>query len=373
MRCKSLLLLAIILVCTHTVLAKEPKLDLSTRYLLLRLSDSAFGKELKQAGDAGYQILFASADGAALLLEKGAPAPQPRDYLLVRVRCCGEKKEQKEVNEAVAKGYRLIPRTLLSQQIYGGDTYDYAVMERAEKPESVSPTELLTLGGHAHLQEEMCKASGNAFRFADIIAYEVVMEKPAGKQPESGTAATGLSEAQGTCPYWVVEGKREETVEKELNEAAARGYEVRAASSILEVGLIAASVFPTVVIMEKAPPGAPRKEYLFLTAVRPGKLEENIQQAAVQGYRAIGRTLSWRGLTKSVVMEKGGEPGSFYEYSMLIGTSPSRRFELVPPRSSEKLTRLQKEITHAAEQGYSPVGIVSPLAPQGLVLLERPR
>jgi hypothetical protein len=369
MRRKIVVLVAVILVCAQAVVGKEPKLDLSTRFLILRMSRSRVGVLLKQAADAGYQVLFGSLDGEGLLLEKSAATAPPRDYLLVPVSV--KHKELKELNEAAAKGYRVVARTLLSYEVYGGSE-QFAVMERTEGAESQPPVEFINLGP-GHLQEEMCKASARGFRFVAIgpitlgtftqaATCQVLMEGPPGKQGESGTAASEPTEVAATCPYWVVEASKRETVEEGIKEAAGRGYKAEAAFSP-GGSLVALLTSSTFVVMEKAQVGGPAKEYVFLQKAAYKGLEGQIQQAAAQGYRAVGGTFYVAG-KHFLAMEKGGGPGEGYRYSLVTFVGN--------PLKKDPVQEVEKQIAQAADDGYSPIAIgFSARTQPPVVLLEK--
>lgn len=350
MRCRLTIWIGAFLFLVHALPAKEPQLDLTQRYLLLSTSRaSTMDKELKVAAAAGYRALFSSngLNQGGLLLEKTEGPGEKHDYLLMNPRgslvSTVVRNLQKDLNEAASQGYRVVPRTLL----WNGRS---PVTERLGNPGSLPPTEYLVFYERAssNLEEVMCKASEEGYRFVDIMTNTVIMERTAGPTSEPAASAKGAPNAG--CRYRVVGAQRVKTMQKELNEAAAAGCRVVAGSP----GSGTRFSLEMVVVMENLGPGRNGSQYEIFQAVRTGEFREDIQQAAARGFHAVSRTLFWDGLNNVLVLEKGPDPGSHYEYLLL---------------STKKQSTLLMEILQGVEQGYRPIG----LTVNNVVLLERSR
>lgn len=144
-----------------------------------------------------------------------------------------------------------------------------------------------------------------------------------------------------TQHYLVLSTARLGTMDKELHEAAAAGYRVVAGAGA------------HLLILEKiADPSAPY-EYSVLN-------KERLREAAARGFRVLPRTLdaleNWGFEDVEWVMEKSPGSGVRYEYLILDTTLTST---------------IEREISQAAQKGYSAVGFVS-YKQMRLAIMERP-
>src|SRR5215467_5969851 len=172
--------------CMFVTSSSHPEeLDLTQQFLLLStLRALTLQKEMEQTAAAGYQILFASNVGSGSSAGEGVPQAFTEHNQLILERTGGSVNAnylflkshgdtlaksipalESDMNEAAAKGYRFPPRTFLG------------LMEKHESSEaSTIPKYRLVQGSSKHLQEEMCKASNDGFRFMDLVSSTVVME-----------------------------------------------------------------------------------------------------------------------------------------------------------------------------------------------------
>ena len=143
--------------------------------------------------------------------------------------------------------------------------------------------------------------------------------------------------------YLLLATERTSTMQQEINEAAARGFRVVAASPKASSELV--------VLLEQT---EDKYEYLLLATTRPGTLQREIGDAADAGYHIVPRAVTGKGDEVIVLMEKGAERPPHVEYQVL---------------STERTSTLQKEISQAAANGYR----VTALAGRGeyVAILER--
>ncbi len=105
------------------LLAFGAELDLEERYLLLATKKtSTMQKELDEASAAGYRIVSGSPTSGsemAVILEKVATPPDNYQYMLLATSKTSTM--QKELQEAAAEGFRLLPSTMIAKnQMFGG-------------------------------------------------------------------------------------------------------------------------------------------------------------------------------------------------------------------------------------------------------------
>ncbi len=128
----------------------------------------------------------------------------------------------------------------------------------------------------------------------------------------------------GVHDYHVIRTVRTKTLQKELNEGAAKGYELTALSSYMA----------NTALMEKrsAPPASDR--YLLLATTRTGTMQKEINDAVAKGY--------------GIVLGSGGE-----ELMMILEKTSAIPEYLV--LATARSGTLEKEINDAAARGYRPV------------------
>jgi hypothetical protein len=143
--------------------------------------------------------------------------------------------------------------------------------------------------------------------------------------------------------YLLLATERTQTMQREIDDAAARGFRVVAASQT--------DGDEAVVLLERT---TDKYEYRLVAATRPVTLEREINEAAEAGYHIVKRAVARKGDELLVLMEKGSEGPAKMEYQVL---------------ATERTGTLQKEILEASSDGYT----LSALAKKGehIAILER--
>ncbi|MFQ5817589.1 MAG: hypothetical protein ACE5H2_06505 [Terriglobia bacterium] len=173
----------LILLLPLTLLArKEPKLDLSQRYLLLATKKtSTMQKELNEAAAAGYRILVGSPTSGtemALILERVTEPPDTYEYLLLATTRTSTM--QKELDEAAAKGFRLLPSTMISKKRMFGSEEVVCVLEKAPGAENRYQYLLLATTLTSTLQREMTEAIEQGYEVVGMVSraeHMAILEK----------------------------------------------------------------------------------------------------------------------------------------------------------------------------------------------------
>ncbi len=296
---------------------KPLAIDTSQRYLVLdTIRVKTLQGELDQASAAGYRVAFGDASHNILILEKGLDRYQ---YRVLQ----GLKDEFKT---AVADAFCAVPNSFSSDYMKARAL----IMEKPVGTSKIHDYLLLDTVRTKTLQKELNEGAMKGYELAAISTYgakNVLMEKTSPDAPPA------------TDRYLLLATTRTSTMQKELNEAVARGYEVIAGSGGDEV----------LIIMEKA---AKPSEYLLLATARTTTLEKEINEAAARGFRPLPRTLL--GITRKhsmlgmnltpdetvVIMEKVAQP-EFFVYK-IIGTS--------------RVGTFKKELAEAAGEGFQMIG-----------------
>ena len=160
------------------------ELDLNYRYLLLATKKtSTMQKELSQAAAAGYRIIAGSRTSGtemALLLESVAKPPATYEYELLATTKTSTM--QKELNEAAARGFRLLPETMMQKEQMLGPLEIVMVLEKA--PGSSQRYEYLLLATTltTTMQKEITQATEGGYKVIGVVSrgeHMVILERTA--------------------------------------------------------------------------------------------------------------------------------------------------------------------------------------------------
>lgn len=160
------------------------ELDLNYRYLLLATKKtSTMQKELSQAAAAGYRIIAGSRTSGtemALLLESVAKPPDTYEYELLATTKTSTM--QKELNEAAARGFRLLPETMMQKEQMLGPLEIVMVLEKA--PGTAQRYEYLLLATTltSTMQKEITQATEGGYKVIGIVSRDehmVILERTA--------------------------------------------------------------------------------------------------------------------------------------------------------------------------------------------------
>lgn len=140
--------------------------------------------------------------------------------------------------------------------------------------------------------------------------------------------------------YLILSTKRIQTMEKELDEVAAKGFRVLYGAPTITVDMA--------LFMEKLPNPARPYNYKILATSRNKTMEKELNELAAQGFRLLPRTIIFKqGLLTSellTVMEREFESGVKYEYRLV---------------AAFKETKLQTKIDAARAEGFEPVTMIT--------------
>ena len=167
--------------------AKRPKLKIEPgqRYLLLStLKTSTMQKELDEATSQGFRVVTGSPTSTnewAVLMERVAEPSAPYNYRLLATTKISTMR--KELNEAAAEGYRLLPRTMTSKS--GFLSVEVVMLvEKAPNSDRRYEYRLYATTSEKKMRAEIEKAESEGFTLAGMVSrgeHMVIMEREYGK------------------------------------------------------------------------------------------------------------------------------------------------------------------------------------------------
>ncbi len=170
----------------------------------------------------------------------------------------------------------------------------------------------------------------------------------------SSTTAWAQLDVEPDQRYLLLATERTSTMQEELEQAAALGFRIVTGSptSGKEMALF----------LERLATPPDTYEYQLLATTKSSTMQEELDEAAAQGFRLLPRTLiskarRFGGDEVIVVLERSpGESDPQYEYQLL---------------ATSRTSTLQTEVTQALEGGFTIAGLVS--RGEHMVIMERER
>ncbi len=161
----------------------QVKVDPEQRYLLLATRKTAtMQKELDEAAALGFRVVVGSPTSGvemAILLDRVATPPNTYKYKLLATTNTGTM--QKELNQAAAEGYRLLPRTMIAKvEAMWGHPEIVVLLEREPNSNKRYDYKLLATTLTSTLQKEIIQALADGYVLAGMVSrgeHMVIMEK----------------------------------------------------------------------------------------------------------------------------------------------------------------------------------------------------
>jgi hypothetical protein len=155
-----------------------------------------------------------------------------------------------------------------SAAIHGQTHYDYRVLATSKT---------------STLEKELNEAAAGGFRFSFVMGGETAV---GGNEGVAVLTKTGQT---GKYSYKLLATSKTATMQKELQEASDAGYEYRD-QTVFKSAFGGQEV---VCILERDVEGTGRKyEYKLVATTRTSTLEKELQEAGAAGYEVIGMTVS---------------------------------------------------------------------------------
>ena len=181
MRRTAIILSTLLLTVPGATPAYQSKDDGGKYLLLATTKTSTMEKELNEAADRGFRILSGSPTAGtemAIFLQRVASPPNTYKYKLLATSRTGTM--QKELNEAAAGGYRLMPSTMISKKSMMGGVEIVAVMELSPSSGKRYDYRLLATSKTGTLQKEALEAQEAGYVLVGMVSrgeHMVIMEK----------------------------------------------------------------------------------------------------------------------------------------------------------------------------------------------------
>ena len=150
----------------------QVEVDPDQHYLLLAATrTSTMQEELSEAAALGFRIVVGSptsADEMVILLERVATPPDVYSYQLLATS--NTSTMQEELDEAASRGFRLLPSTMISKSsMWGGDEL-VMVLERSPGEVLRYEYRLLATNRTATLQTEVTQARAEGFEIRGLAS-----------------------------------------------------------------------------------------------------------------------------------------------------------------------------------------------------------
>jgi hypothetical protein len=282
-------------------------------------------KALDGLAASGERVLIADAGIGLVIAQKG----EPRTYLYV------EDLERFITNKKVPAGFVFMPETFGSN----GEGRLRALMEKVEGDEKVRDYRFLKSRNSSALSKQIEPAFADGYGLVGVVAG-------------GGDAAVVVERTSIPPRRWMVIGAAQSgTMEKELT--ATNGFRIASGAGDGEAvyGLV-------------EEPGA--TDYLLLSTTKSETLEKELNAAAEKGYRVVPGSLL--GMQKRLF----GKPVADGETFVVMARRPDDRPVLHRVLGILRGSTLQRELTEATAQGFTPTGM-SVGFKETVVLLEKPR
>ena len=332
--------IAAVVLFSGVALAAQLKISPEQRYLaLMTFKTSTLQKELDQAAAGGFEVVMANTLG--VLMKRLPAGAAGAEYHLTAVGRIATL--ETELNAAAQKGFVVVPGTVtkagdetivLSRRTPGSsERYSYRVLKSDDSVEN-------------NLRDLASKGFSPVGAFLQQSGFGAMMSSPTTgslhivlQGPAEGAAVVPVRRAR------VLSTTKTSTMEKELNETAAKGFRVTGASLMK-------------VMLEEDQEQAGRLDYRLLAAVRYGTLKNEIIAAGREGFRIVPRAIMDNQQQTIIIMERAA------------GSTKPDQDQLIETDLKTRDT-LDQSILPLEERGYVPIGMF--LHHKDIILMEKPQ
>jgi hypothetical protein len=387
MRMKSGLLLVILFLGQRyrADAAQEHEPEAPLRYRLIQVVEaSTLQEKIDEAASEGYRLVGvtpASAGTTVAVLERsGSPADV---YAYVMLAGKGDPVFQEKLNEAGARGFRLLSRDVaLDWRLHvpmqlrlaiawmekpPGPTqkFEYAVVPFGVKmatKASLNPKLWADLNPLDYVKPEIKSAEDRGFHLVRIVSgVALIMEKAVtsgseNPSPSRSSAAPGQPEA-----YRSLTSLRGSKLQRKLLEAAADGY------CVVDIDSEAPPIWPAILLdknQTRSANGA--AEHCGYEVIQKRDLgEADFNQAGARGFRLVPQSLNYYG---SFQTAQNGRP----EVNAIVEKVPAAdlvyQYRSV---STPQLTELSEKLEHSGAEGYRVIKVDTVKDGTALVIMQK--
>jgi len=362
--------------------AQGPQVEASPRYRLLQVVElSTLQEKINETATEGYRLVGAvpamGGTWAAIMEQTEAPS-QPYKYVLLARK--EDHDFQARINEAAAKGFRLLPRSV-AQGRAKPPQLDLAWMEKSPRTLAVTQYRLIGFGAKMaarstmnpmlwaetnplhYIRPQINAALRQGYRIERVVPGAVVVMDKCSVGEEVENAASDPSNRDPMSRYHCLGDYKAEKLQKRLQKEALAGYH------LLDFVPYAPTMWTAALLVragtESSAPGTARYRYVAFEKDLP-ELEQVLNSHAAEGFRLFPQSLlgSFQAQVHPnkpphcrVVMEKA--PGMHGEC----------RYRVL---AAGRLSDLSAALEKAGAEGFRALGIAS--FDNGLaVVMEKPR
>jgi hypothetical protein len=178
----------------------------------------------------------------------------------------------------------LLPENVMTRFVLSVCAMALLVCPRASDAQSSHTYKVLATSKTSTMQKEMQEAGAAGYRFVAVMGGETAM---GGK--EVVVLLEKRADDEATYAYRLLATNRTGTLQKELQEAADAGY-VAVGQTVFE-SLFGGKETASILQRAGSAPTSQRYDYRLIATSRTSTLQKELQQAAEQGYEAIGMTV----------------------------------------------------------------------------------
>lgn len=391
MRAKAQSLLAISLVglgC-RVLSGQANNPDESLRYRLIQVVETTvLVDKVNEAAKDGYRLAGvapASGGTTVAVLEKTADPQNAYSYLLLGGK--GDPALAQSLNEAAAKGYRLVSRNValdwrppvplqlrtvvawMEKPPGPPKKYEYAVIPFGTKMSlkaGLNPKLWADFNPLDYVKREIESAEGRGFRLARIVSgVALVMEKANGSGGEEAELPKSSSGSKEPPAYRSLSSLRGAKLERKLQEEAAGGY------CVVDMDPQAPVIWPSILLDKnraRSADGAPQPcAYEVIQKRNLG--EDDFNHTGDRGFRLVPQSLNYYGAYETAARHRErGEPEINAIFEKPGSTNEQYHYRSY---SAPELSDLSVKLEEAGAEGYHTIKVDSVRDVAVLVIMEK--
>ena len=168
-----------LLLSSVSIWAQQVKIAPDQQYVNLEITKvGTLAQELNDAGKQGFRLKMAAVSEMRVtaLMERAAP-PDVFEYRIVSTLT--NKAADKDMNDAAADGFRVVPHTFMVKKgITAFNVDNVVVMEKESKPPKIYEYKTIGAVKTANLDKESKSALAEGWQVFDMVYGHILLERP---------------------------------------------------------------------------------------------------------------------------------------------------------------------------------------------------
>ena len=366
-------------------LSAQSEADAVPRYRLVRVVEASILQEkINEAASDGYRLAGvapASGGTAVAVLERTSSSHETYGYLLLSGK--GDAALQQALNDAGAKGFRLISRdraldwrapvalqlrTVLAWMEKAPDQakkFEYAVIPFGAKMAlkvSLNPKLWADVNPLDYVKPEIAREQQQGFHLVRIVSgVALIMEKSEGPDTEEATQRKISPGTRQSQAYRSLKSLKGSKLERKLREAADNGY------CVVDIDPQAPPMWPSI-LLDKIGTGSPdgaREPCAYKVIQRPDLREDDFNQSGDGGFHLVPQSVNFYGGFQTA---QSGQPKFDAIFEKTGAASQAYHYRSV---SASQLPELSGKLERAASEGYRAVKVDSMKDGAILVIMQK--